>query len=125
MFKRTIKHHLPFLLLVLLPVLLWGLGYSMNVIVMAANHGTMPVYLWNCGGIDFGKVHSCMTSATHLKWMADWINVGTGESITLASLGDGLEFLVESTWVYCVIIWMFLVIEKHHRLLQVDSPSQR
>ena len=123
--RKLVLHHRLFLLLVILPILLWGLGYTMNVIVMAANHGMMPVALYNCGSIDFGKVHSCMTDATHLKWMADWINVGQGEQVVLASLGDALEYLVESTWIYSVILWMVLAIERHHALLQVDSPSQR
>lgn len=108
-----LSKYMPFWYLILPLPLLWGLGYLMNVLVMTANHGQMPVYLpLYCSTINFGAFHTCMTAGSHLKWMADWINTGVGEHYVMTSPGDLLEMLVEGTWTYCALIWGVLMAER-------------
>lgn len=83
----------------------------MNAIVMAANGGQMPVLMpgGNCNMIEESDwIHSCMTSATHLKFLADWIVMHHA----VASPGDFLIWLSDATLWPGLIIWSALMILK-------------
>src|SRR5271167_2993048 len=90
----------PYLLLLIGPLLLFVLGFSMNAVVMAANNGQMPVLIPGGCTADVAEsmakeaevegiaIHACMTPATRLKFLGDWI-VWRGKGV--ASPGDFLE----------------------------------
>ena len=101
--------------LVVVPTLLYYLGSAMNIIVIAANKGLMPVDTAECFAAnvpigaaldaDQGGNHVCMSAASHLKWLADWIWVGNGT----ASLGDlgiytGLALQEPLFWVWMTLL---------------------
>jgi hypothetical protein len=98
-----------------------SLGFTLNALVMAFNGGQMPV-LWP-GGCDAMRaiqdmvtslggssdpLHSCMTHATHLKFLADWIILKSG----VASPGDFLEWAYDYTHIPSVAIWVALTIKE-------------
>lgn len=95
---------LPKWLLLVSPSALYALGYALNALVMAANHGQMPV-LWpgGCAGYpqDNDILHVCMDAHTHLKFLADWIVQHDG----VASPGDYLEWASDVTFWPCIFIW--------------------
>ena len=86
------------------PSMLFALGYLMNALVMAANHGQMPVLYpgGGCGPADFWSddiVHVCMNAQTHFRFLADWIPmVHRGQLDAMASPGDFLEMACEKTF---------------------------
>ncbi len=84
------------------PYAMFGMGFLINAIVMAANHGQMPVLVLggDCGMIDADDViHSCMVAGTHLKFLADWIVIN---HVGIASPGDFLE------WGFDLIVGPFM-----------------
>lgn len=98
--------HWPFLLG---PVILFATGAAMNIIVMGLNHGQMPVNHALCSSMlepDDWK-HACMTSATHLKVIADWLVIN---GMGVASIGDLLMWAGSATWNYSLIVWASLMI---------------
>lgn len=75
-----------------LPFLFGILGSVMNELVVALNHGYMPVFMPGhfCLGNDIlDHNHICMSATTHLNWLADWVVSNSGVS----SPGDFLEDL--------------------------------
>lgn len=107
----TMKFKIPFAPLLLGPSLSLGLGFTMNALVMAANGGQMPVLF--PGGCEAAKeyldfVHSCMTPATRLKFLADWIVMHSG----VASPGDFFLWLSDRTLWPGLILWAALMIYK-------------
>ena len=110
------KKSILYSILGLAPALIWGIGFLMNAVVMAVNGGMMPVLVSNCSNGFFTDeasvaIHSCMTSGSHLKFLADWIYV-RGYGI-VASPGDGLELLAELIWKPCLYILLGLFIFRH------------
>lgn len=97
------------------PALSFGVGFSLNAIVKAANLGKMPVLMPGgvCNALDFAgdDIHSCMTSATHLKFLADWVGIGT---IAVASPGDFLIWLASSTLYAALFGWAVLMIKDYN-----------
>lgn len=100
------------------PSLLFALGYLMNALVMAANHGQMPVLFpgGGCGPDGFFSedlVHVCMTAQSHLKFLADWIAmVEDGHLRAMLSPGDFLEMAGTVSFFPSLWIAMGAVIEK-------------
>ena len=94
------------------PAVSFGVGFLLNAIVKAANLGKMPVLMPGgvCSSLDFAgdDIHSCMTSATHLKFLADWVSVGT---IAIASPGDFLILLGSYTVYAALLTWAVLMIK--------------
>lgn len=85
---------------------------ALNKIVMAFNGNQMPVLI--PGGVcpeNIGDLHSCMTSATHLKFLADWINVHYG----IMSIGDLFIGLGDITFLPGLIIWAVLMIVAYNK----------
>src|SRR5580765_5181295 len=77
--------------LLLGPQLIFWSGALLNQIAMVTNDGLMPV-LWNSQNPwSPDDTHSVMTSATHLKFICDWINLHSvilSPGDVLLSLGD-------------------------------------
>ena len=94
------------------PFLLFGLGFLMNAVVMAANGGQMPV-LWpgGCSPKAFKGdiIHTCMTDATHLKFLADWIVIN---GLGVASPGDFLEWSFNAISMPAVYMWFALAVKE-------------
>ena len=98
--------------LVWAPLALFCLGFTLNAVVMAANQGLMPVQVPGGGFIDFIKAedfrHVTMTSASHLKFLADWVRTGN----MTASPGDFLMWACDLTFPFCTGAWAALQFEK-------------
>lgn len=94
-----------------------GVGFLMNKIVMAFNNGQMPVLIpGGCDNTDElagDLIHSCMTHATHLKFLADW---GMLNGVGIASPGDFFLWAGQNTWQFGLIIWLTLMIKEHNDL---------
>lgn len=97
------------------PSLLFALGYLLNFLVMAANHGQMPVLFpgGGCGPEGFFSedlVHVCMTAQSHLRFLADWIAmIENGRLHSMMSPGDFLEMagqisFLPSLWISLGVI---------------------
>lgn len=81
---------------------LYGLGTTLNDTVVFFNNQEMPVKAAQCVAnphiLDNDSVHGCMTAATHLKFLCDWIHIGR----TIYSLGD-LGLYVGAALVSCAL----------------------
>lgn len=91
--------------LLALPPALTFVGALMNQLAMAFNSGLMPVFYSECVQGTVGPIidadHSCMTAATHLKVLCDWLNFHTA----ILSLGDLLLYL--SDYIQAPLFWMW------------------
>lgn len=106
---------IPYSYLLYGPAMLFVIGFAMNSIVIAANHGQMPVLFpgGGCPDISDDPVHVCMTASTHLKFLADWIMmVSRGELQGLYSPGDFVEMLGEFTMKPAFLIWFGAILSK-------------
>ena len=105
------------------PLASLGVGLALNVLAVAVNGAQMPVlYTGGCaawkdrqdaiaalGGTD--SIHTCMTQATHLKLLCDWIVIN---GLGTFSIGDGFIEIFYATWLYALVIWAVLRIKDHH-----------
>lgn len=106
---------IPYRLFLFGPLLLMAIGFTSNAVVIAANGGTMPVLESGCTNDEFAgeidregmQVHSCMTKATRLKFLADWILI---RHLGIASPGDFFEWAFELTYQPAWLIWCVLMI---------------
>jgi hypothetical protein len=78
--------------LLIAPQLFFWVGAALNQLVLVANNGQMPVLFPGGCNADIreglaGSVHTCLESATHLKFLIDFINLGR---MGIWSLGDVL-----------------------------------
>lgn len=92
---------------------LFLLGFLMNSLVIAANHGQMPVLMpGSCDPLYFAgdPIHTCMTHATHLKFLADWVWVGSLGAI--ASPGDFLIWAYQYLSVPSLWLWTGLAVKE-------------
>lgn len=91
-----------------LPFSLDVIGEALNSLCMAANKATMPV-LWPGGGCDWVSetdiLHSCMTPATHLKILGDWIQY---RHMAMISPGDLFIMASEFLMVPFLLTWFLL-----------------
>jgi len=109
---------IPVWTLAVVPTVAWYVGFLMNAIAVASNHGAMPVQFPI--GIDMSVaqlrvagdlVHSVMTSETHFKFLCDWILIN-GPSPSIASPGDVLEWFGEATQNYGFAAFVALCLNK-------------
>lgn len=103
---------MPFKTILLGPTLSYALGAASNIVTIAFNKGQMPV-LWPGGCSDMTpdadmQIHVCMTTASHLKPLADWIVVS---GLGVLSPGDLLIFGALYSFVPALLIWIALVIQ--------------
>ena len=108
---------IPYGYLLLGPSIAFAVGFLSNAIVMAVNGGAMPV-LYSGGCQIFNEqygddlLHSCMTHATHLKFLADWIVIrGAG----IFSPGDFLEMFWDVASVPSLVAWVISIIHEANR----------
>lgn len=100
--------------LLVVPPVMFGLGFMLNAVSMAFNNGQMPT-LWpgGCGSFEQDPLHACMGHATHLKLISDWIIIRSGVSVSIASPGDLLEWACELIQWPCIYIWATLMVRDH------------
>jgi hypothetical protein len=88
----------------------------MNTLVVAANHGQMPVLSSQCTPDMFDDtIHGCMNAASHLKFLADWIVV---PGVGVASPGDFFIWAYQGTVVPAIAAWFVLVVKDHNAVLK-------
>jgi len=106
---------IPYASLLLGPTALFALGFTLNAIVMAANHGQMPVLVpGGCGPhtMDEDVIHTCMIAGTHLKFLADWILIHRSQ---VASIGDFFEWAFEYSFWPSLVLWVGFIIKDYNR----------
>lgn len=88
------------------PWLIFYLGAGLNQLVMAVNGGAMPVLFPGVLDLSSDPIHIAMTHATHLKFLADWIDLHTA----ILSPGDLLLLLAEAIQSPCFYAWLAIVL---------------
>ena len=97
------------------PSLVFAIGFLSNALVMAANGGQMPVLCPGGHSELIGPddlVHCAMTAHTHLKFLADWIVIN---GLGIASPGDFGEWFWGATFIPGLCVWVSLRIHDHNR----------
>ena len=102
---------IPYLGFLALPGMAFVVGIGLNKICMAFNGGLMPVLEPACHFADDGH-HTCMSAATHLRFLADWLRFPSGTW----SLGDLLINAGEYTAPFGLVIWAVLMIKEVNAL---------
>ena|SRR5690348_12120841 len=112
----------PYFWLLISPFALYALGVFLNVIVISANHGMMPVAmqtaygeaLQRAGALDSSGIldasHKVMQAKDHLKILADWIQIPHDGTY---SIGDELMMLGDNIQKYFLGAWLALVARDH------------
>lgn len=97
------------------PYLLYYLGVGMNVAVICANRGTMPVAASPWNGVDNpdgqDTIHVKMTTESRLKVLADWVQLPAYQAT--ASPGDLFIWLGVWLTVPSLFFWLGLILERH------------
>lgn len=106
----------PYWPLLVGPFLSYGFGFALNALVMALNHSSMPVHMPVGLEVDPEDwIHSAMTTATHLKFLADWIVIrGSG----IASPGDFLIWAGDWAHIPAFFVWLTLMVKDHNENAQ-------
>lgn len=103
---------IPYWYLLLIPYIAFALGFAMNTMATAFNGSQMPVL--GCSStfvIDADDIHHvCMTAATHLKILTDWIFI---PGLGTASPGDLLEMVMYDLGLPAMFGWVALVIRDY------------
>jgi hypothetical protein len=100
---------IPYKSVLLSPYILILLGSIANQIAVRANGGHMPVLFpgGDCSLLDSDDLaHSCMTHATHVKILCDWIL----SSSAVSSLGDFALEVGNQIQTPSLIAWVALVL---------------
>lgn len=99
---------IPYFWLLAAPYLAYAAGFLLNGICILANHHQMPVYPvgGDCSFLDADTVHVCMSKASHLTVLADWIVSGDG----ISSIGDAFMDTCRATRLDVFIAWCILVV---------------
>jgi hypothetical protein len=93
---------------------MYAAGFTLNVLVMAANKGQMPVLVPGGCQPDFFAddfIHGCMVAGTHLKFLADWIVRHKG----IASPGDFLMWGGEDAFWPSLVTWIAFIIKDFNK----------
>ena len=105
------KIEIPRLYLLAIPLMMYGIGALANFAVMAHNGGQMPVlFPGGCMPDQFADdpIHSCMTAATHWKFLADWIVIN---HLGVASPGDLLLWGSDLIQYPAAVAWLTLLLK--------------
>ena len=106
---------IPYWYLLVGPTLMYGLGFGLNALVMAANHAQMPVLMpgGDASILDPNDLlHCAMTAHTHLKFLADWIVI---KGIGIASPGDFLLWSYDITFLPALVAWVTCIIKDKNK----------
>jgi hypothetical protein len=103
---------IPYKYLLFAPWVSLAIGFVLNSLAIAANHGQMAV-LWPGGCADAqafasDAIHTCMTPATHWNVISDWIVVN---HYGVVSPGDLFLWASEYTKLPALYIWIALIIK--------------
>lgn len=112
-FLKT-RLNIPYAWLLLAPYACYAIGALLNILVLIVNHNVMPVLAPGGGCPDNvpDTIHACMTHASHLKFLADWIVWGDGvRSLDIMSPGDVFILAYEYTCNMFLYIWIALVVK--------------
>jgi Family of unknown function (DUF5317) len=106
------------------PYIFYYLGIALNILVITANHGAMPVVEnadfwrhWASLGIIVppgtmtDQIHKIMVPADHFKFLGDWLQLVFRDSI--ASIGDCFQWLGEWLSPYAWGASIALLWDKH------------
>jgi Family of unknown function (DUF5317) len=106
----------PHLGVLVSPYVLLGLGVFLNVLVITANQGYMPVAPSSIidgmaigpthPGLVLDEIHRVMQSSDHLKFLADWIQI---PRMSVASPGDLFLWLSDCIRVPSFIVWLTML----------------
>src|SRR5260221_1869027 len=105
---------IPYWPLLLGPSLCFMLGFFLNSLAVASNHGVMPVLTSNCEVREAAwdesgdSIHACMTKSSRLKIFSDWVFI---PGLGTASLGDGLETIYDKGMFPALFIWIALIVK--------------
>ena len=119
--RPRLRFRFPYFWLVVSPYLAFCLGAFLNILVVTANHGYMPVHqsaiIFNRFGVQssgavLDEVHRVMQSSDHLKILADWIEIPRR---SVASPGDLLLWLGEWLEGWTFIAWLAFLWRDHNR----------
>jgi hypothetical protein len=68
---------IPAWTLLVLPTLVFALGFTCNEVAVAANGGAMPALIYGCTQDLINEtppiIHTCFHAGVHLKFLCDWI----------------------------------------------------
>ncbi len=113
----------PYWPFIVIPPLVFGIGFAMNLLAMTVNGGQMPVLIsGGCVANEFRGdwIHRCMTPATHLKFLCDWIII---KSVGTASPGDLLEWFYQVTGTYGIVSWFVLTVNDLQKVKSTSNGS--
>ena len=111
----------PHFWLVASPYLAFCLGALLNILVVTANHGYMPVHQsaiifnrfgWQANGDVLDEIHRVMQSSDHLKILADWIEI---PRIAIVSPGDLFLWLGEWLEGWTFLAWLAFLWRDYNR----------
>lgn len=111
------RKRFPFWYLLILPSFLFGFGFFLNALHIAANNGHMTVMgflecVEHSAELHDDPLHTCMDKNTHLKVLGDWVMFpGMG----IASIGDFLMWQWEYTFWPFLFAWICLMLDNYNR----------
>ena len=108
------RSKIPYWPLLAGPYLMLAVGFLLNAIVIAANHGQMPVQCIHGSDkfLDGNPIHACMVASSHLKFLSDWVLIN---GLGIASPGDFLMWAYEIVLTPFTYIWALLMIIDSNR----------
>lgn len=98
---------IPHLLFLAVPMFIFIAGLASNQLVMIANGGQMPVLFpsGTCPDLSEDAIHTCMTAASHLKFLADIFNMHAYiESIGDVLLDVGSYLMGPAFFTWCILM---------------------
>lgn len=99
------------------PSIAFAIGFLSNALVMAFNHGQMPVLIPG-GRADIMDpddfIHCAMTAQTHLRFLSDWIVI---RGFGIASPGDFGVWFWRATFIPGLAIWVWSAIERQNKIV--------
>jgi hypothetical protein len=106
--------NIPYATLLTVPYACYVIGITLNVLALALNQNQMPVLgPGGCSPAVADTIHACMTHATHLKILSDWIYWPQDGGIAFASIGDVFITAYEKTFDLALAAWLALVLRDY------------
>lgn len=111
------KLRIPYWYLLIVPMACYVVGFILNTVTVAVNHGLMPVLTSYCQEYQNywaqtgDSIHACMAPSSHLKFFSDWIRF----SGRTASIGDLFIWVYSDLGLSSLYIWIALIIKDNNR----------